>query len=136
MSLFGTFFLTCIKISAIFFSGNFTLLVPVSLKSPSHEPKYKHFYIYSYFVESMKNFPPHTATCCSPLRVKLISAVYAEVSQGLSRVSAGWKTSVKTQSSLVSECSELSLSDVFWEWICLSSVPWTRGSQLGFALCF
>lgn len=84
MSLFGTFFLTCIKIPAAFFSGDFTWLVPVSLKSTSPKPKYKYFYIYNHFMELMKISPPHTATCCSPLRIKLICVLYAEVSQGLS----------------------------------------------------
>lgn len=60
------FFLTCIKISSNYFSGDFTLLLPVSLKSPSYEPKCKHFYIYNHFVELMKNFPPHTATSAVP----------------------------------------------------------------------
>lgn len=60
------FFLTCIEISSNCFAGDFTLLLPVSLKSPSHEPKCKHFYIYNHFVEFMKNFPPHTATSAVP----------------------------------------------------------------------
>lgn len=121
VSVYGTFLWLTSKSQQTVFQE---ILFCLSLSLSNHyqgNPSVNIFKFTNIFVAFIKTwlFPPCTTTCQFPLKAKLVSSLYTVASWSLSWAPAGWKRSVKTWSSLVSEGSELSASSTF-----VKAGPW------------